>query len=137
MNPTHDKTIEQAQALLAEYSCVTPKMPANLAEKSALQKAVKLIAEQTDNQILGILASTPAEALRALREYTQTLNLQMPDPPPLDCTPPIYLKFNPQTGLCYASSYEGSHRGVLISVQSELAERINATYGHLPLDLFE
>jgi hypothetical protein len=60
----------------------------------------------------------------------------MPASPPTDCPPPIYLKFNPQTGLCYASSYEGSHRGVLLSVQSELAEGINATYGHLPLDLF-
>jgi hypothetical protein len=132
----HHEIFEQAKSLLAEYSCVTPKTPANLTEKTALQAAVKLIAHQTDRQILGILADTLAAAIQALQEYTKTLELPMPASPPADCPPPIYLKFNPQTGLCYASSYEGSHRGVLLSVQSDLAEGINATYGHLPLDLF-
>jgi hypothetical protein len=129
-------TIPQAQALLAEYSCVTPKVPANAAETIALQNAVKLVAQQTDNQLFGVLANTLDEALTALAQYTKALGIPMPNPPATTDAPPIYLKLNAVTGLCYAKSYEGTYRGVLISFQSDLAEGLNATYGHLPLNLF-
>lgn len=135
--PTQIPEISQAQALLAEYSCVTPKVPANDAETIALQNAVKLAAQQTDHQLFGILANTLEEALTALAQYTQALGLSMPNPPATDDAPPIYVKYNAGTGLCYAKSYEGDYRGVLISFQSDLSDGINATYGHLPLTLFQ
>lgn len=131
-----DLTIAQAQALLAEYSCTTPKVPADATETLALQNAVKRVAQQSDNQLFGVLADTLEAALHALAEYTQAIGVAMPNPPSADCAPPIYVKFNPQTGLCYAKSYDGSYRGVLISFQSDLVDGINATYGHLPLNLF-
>ena len=131
-----EMTIAQAQALLAEYSCTTPKVPANAAETIALQTAVKQVAQQTDNQLFGVLADTQEEALIALTQYTKALGISMPNPPSTDSAPPIYVKLNPQTGLCYAKSYEGTYRGVLISFQSDLADGLNATYGHLPLNLF-
>lgn len=43
---------------------------------------------------------------------------------------PVYVKFNSATGLCYASTYEGRDRGVLVQLgQQQL--------GHLPLGLFD
>jgi hypothetical protein len=133
---TPELTIAQAQALLAEYSCVTPKVPANAAETIALQNAVKLVAQQTDNQLFGVLANTLDEALTALAQYTKALSIPMPNLPAPTDAPPIYLKLNAGTGLCYAKFYEGDYRGVLISFQSDLADGLNATYGHLPLTLF-
>jgi hypothetical protein len=129
-------TIAQAQALLAEYSCVTPKVPTNAAETIALQTAVKRVAQQTDNQLFGILANTLEEAITTLAQYTQALGISVPQSPTTPDAPPIYLKLNAGTGLCYAKSYEGDYRGVLISFQSDLADGLNATYGHLPLNLF-
>jgi Domain of unknown function (DUF1824) len=129
-------TIAQAQSLLAEYSCVTPKVPANAAETITLQNAVKLVAQQTDNQLFGVLADTLEEALTTLAQYTQALSIPMPNPPATPDAPPVYVKLNPGTGLCYAKSYEGTYRGVLISFQSDLTDGLNATYGHLPLNLF-
>jgi hypothetical protein len=49
---------------------------------------------------------------------------------------PVYIKFNPKTGLSYLDAYSGNHRGVLVSCQSSQAGGINEMYGHLPLDLF-
>ncbi|HEY9658957.1 MAG TPA: DUF1824 family protein [Allocoleopsis sp.] len=45
------------------------------------------------------------------------------------------MKFNPNASSCYADSYTGEHRGVLVSCQSA-DDGINEMYGHLPLDLF-
>ncbi|HEY9904636.1 MAG TPA: DUF1824 family protein, partial [Candidatus Sericytochromatia bacterium] len=76
------------------------------------------------------------QGLLALKTYAKALGYE----PNLDLASidgPVYIKFNPNIGLCYLDSYTGTHRGVLVSYQSSEQGEINDMYGHLPLDLFE
>jgi Domain of unknown function (DUF1824) len=133
---TESLTTAQAQAILAPFNCIEPKTIQTSAEKLAVQQAVLQLVNVTDNQILGILADSLARATQTLNSYTQVMGHQPPaEIPP--CSDAVYLKFNPRSGLCYASPYTGEHRGVLISFQSDVADGLNEMCGHLPLDLFD
>jgi hypothetical protein len=136
MLETASLTTVQAQAILVPFNCIEPKTIQTPAEKLAVQQAVLQLVKVTDNQILGILADSLEQATQTLNRYTQIMGHQPPtDVPP--CSDAVYLKFNPRSGLCYASPYTGDHRGVLISFQSDAADGLNEMCGHLPLDLFE
>ncbi len=137
---TQDKqttlTLEQAQKLLQSFNCLTPKIVESEAEKLLVRQALLLVHENSDYQILGICAETPEQALIALETYAKTFGYQ---PKQLDITNsegPVYIKFNPKSGLCYIEPYTGEHRGVLVSCQSAYSDGINEMYGHLPLNLF-
>jgi uncharacterized protein with PIN domain len=133
---TESLTTKQTQAILAPFNCIEPKTIQTSAEKLAVQQAVLQLVKVTDNQIFGILADSLEQATQALNSYTQVIGHQ----PPAEispCSDAVYLKFNPRSGLCYASPYTGEHRGVLISFQSDTADGLNEMCGHLPLDLFE
>lgn len=123
-------TIAEAQAILANFSCEQP----GDASPEDLRAAIHQVAQATDNQILGILADRWETAVTALTNYGAALALPMPTELP-EPQAPLYLKYNPQTGLCYASPYSEQYRGVLIAFQS--VEGINELYGHFPLDLFD
>ena len=128
-------TVEEAQKVLKDFNCIEDKS-VTASEKALIQEALLLISSYSDYQILGICADTSAQGLLALKTYSESLGYK----PNLDLTPvegSVYIKFNPQTGLCYLDSYSGKHRGVLVSCQSSQQESINEMYGHLPLDLFE
>ncbi|MBD0345248.1 MAG: DUF1824 family protein [Coleofasciculus sp. Co-bin14] len=135
MSTSTNLTVEEAQKLLKPFNCLEPKSVNSESEKALLRQALLLLAEHSDYQILGICADTMAQGLSALKTYSEALGSK----PNLDLTPvdgSVYLKFNPKTRLCYAESYTGIHRGVLVSYQSAYEGQINDMYGHLPLDLF-
>lgn len=102
-----------------------------------------MVVAHSDYQILGICADSLSQGHRALMTYAQALGYTVDDSAlPLDQEGAIalrstYIKYNPTSGLLYASDYEGIHRGVLVACQSETTEGINEMYGHLPLNLFD
>jgi len=129
-------TIQEAQELLKPFNCIENKSIDSEAEKALIRQAILLLTQHSDYQILGICADTVAQGLSALKTYSEALGYQ----PNLDLTPidgSVYIKYNPNSGLCYLDSYTGTHRGVLVSCQSAYEDGINDMYGHLPLDLFE
>jgi hypothetical protein len=138
--PTASITTAQAQAVLAPFSCIHTKPINTLKEKAAVRQAVLQLASVTETQIFGILAGSWEEAIAALYSYAAAFGYESPPPLPAvtnPCEDAVYIKFNPRSGLCYASPYSEQHRGVLIAFQSDFEDGINEMCGHLPLDLFE
>lgn len=130
-------TVQEAQKILKPFNCVEGKSVNSEAEKAVVRQALLLLTEHSDYQILGICADTAAQGLSALNTYSDALGYK----PNLDLSSEpvegsVYIKFNPNTGLCYLDSYTGTHRGVLVSYQSSDEGGVNEMYGHLPLDLF-
>jgi hypothetical protein len=129
-------TVQEAQKILAAFNYLTAKSIASASEKAQVREALLLLARLSDYQILGVLADTAAQGLVALETYLAALGYQaLLNPSPVEG--PVYIKFNPKTGLCYINSCRSQHRGVLVSYQSAQEGAINETYGHLPLDLFQ
>ncbi len=127
-------TLEDAHNILKQFDCASPAS-AIAANSETIRQAVLLVAQHSDYQILGICANTIAEGRLALETYAKALGYA-PQLEPSSLDGPVYIKFNPKTGLCYADSYLGTYRGVLVSCQSAYESGVNAMYGHLPLNLF-
>ncbi len=127
--------ITTAQKILKSFDRITDHPTEEIPNKMLIRTALLLLTSQSDYQIFGICANTIEEGLLALTAYTKFLGYEVNQKIP-HIPGPIYLKFNPKTGLCYAESYLGNHRGVLVSCQSSRDEGIRDMYGHLPLDLF-
>jgi len=128
-------TRDQAHRLLKQFDCQTPAPALSLEEKTRLREALLQVAQHSDYQMLGVCASSQAEGWAALEQYAIALSYA-PQPPAVSLDGPVYLKFNPKSRLCYADTYPGDHRGVLVSCQSADPDDINDLYGHLPLDLW-
>lgn len=125
-------SLEAACQLLRQVDCLHP---AAVIDRTALQQALQLVAQASDYQILGICADTLTQGVAALQAYAAVLGYE----PNLDLAAvegAVYIKFNPKSGLCYADTYQGNHRGVLVSCQSAYDSGINEMFGHLPLGLF-
>jgi Domain of unknown function (DUF1824) len=136
MQPTVSMTTVQAQAILAPFNCLDTKPIETLEEKTVVRQAVLQLASVTDTHMFGILAGDWKEAIAALHSYATAFGYESP-PVAKPCEDAVYIKFNPRSGLCYASPYPEQHRGVLIAFQSDFEDGINEMCGHLPLDLFE
>ncbi len=123
-----------ANSILKQVDCIrTDSIP----PKETLKAALQIVASKSDFQIFGVCANSLSEGITALAQYAQALGYALPDDYQLDAIDgSIYIKFNPKAGLIYADSYQGDHRGVLVSCQSAYADGLNEMYGHLPLDLF-
>lgn len=128
-------TIQAAQKLLKPFNCLESKSLNSEAEKALIREALLLLTKHSDYQILGICADTTTQCLLALTTYAGALGYQ-PNCNFASVEGATYLKFNPNTGLCYLDSYTGAYRGVLVSFQSSEEGDINDMYGHFPLDLF-
>ncbi|MDZ7950114.1 MAG: DUF1824 family protein [Nostoc sp. DedQUE12b] len=128
-------TAEEAKKLLNKFNCLDIAPILNSSEKVVVRNALILLTKLTDYQILGICADTAEEGILAMKTYSLALGYE---PPNNLLTPegPVYIKLNGKNGLCYLDSYDGHHRGVLVSCQSYDEDGINEMYGHLPLDLF-
>ena len=128
--------VVQACQYLRQFNCLQPRGrdPQDCEDWEKMQQAVLLVAEASDDQILGICADTLEQGIHTLATYAAALNyspnLSLPT---LESA--VYIKFNPKTGLCYATAYDGNHRGVLVSCQSDQGG-VNEMFGHLPLNLF-
>jgi Domain of unknown function (DUF1824) len=127
--------LETAHRILKQFSTLKSGSGEPV-DRDNIQQALLLAASQSDYQMLGVCADTLEQGIRALEGYAKALSYS----PNLDLEPiegSVYIKFNPNSAKCYASSYDGEHRGVLVSCQSADDTDINEMYGHLPLDLFE
>jgi Domain of unknown function (DUF1824) len=125
-------TPAEAHQILKQFDCFGSTVP----ESSALVgRSLLLMASLSEHQMLGVCADTLAQGIQALANYSKALGYS-PDPNLNPVEGAVYIKFNPMAGKCYASPYEGEHRGVLVSCQSSEEDGINEMYGHLPLDLF-
>lgn len=129
----------EADRLLKQFSCLNQpderSIQLSLSDRASLRQALLQVVAASDYQMLGICADSIEQGHAALSAYTHVLNYQ----PSLELQPiegPVYIKFNSRTMSCYASPYEGEHRGVLVSCQSPDEDGMNEMYGHLPIDLF-
>jgi hypothetical protein len=126
---------EVAHATLKQFDCLklTEAFDADLVRRSLLW-----VAEQSDYQMLGICADSLEQGVATLAAYAEALGYQpnLALAPVAEEAAGVYIKFNPNSDGCYASAYEGEHRGVLVSCQSAFEDGVNEMYGHLPLDLF-
>lgn len=127
--------VQDAHLRLKQFDCLKPSLSIAPTERSQLRQSLLQVAERSDYQMLGVCADSLKQGQPALQTYANALGYDV------DCQleaidGPVYLKFNPKAGSCYASPYVGEHRGVLISCQSADEAGINEMYGHLPLDLF-
>ncbi|NJL21709.1 MAG: DUF1824 family protein [Leptolyngbyaceae cyanobacterium SM1_3_5] len=124
--------LSTAQTLLASIDC--QKQPD--IDYPALRAALLQVVNASDYQFLGICADGIESAKSALATYAKALGYaptaDLPDLPGA-----VYVKFNGRSNGCYAELYGGSSRGVLVSCQSVEAAGVNATYGPLPIDLFD
>ena len=135
-NPTH-LTIEQAQKILAKFSCTDTKSVLE-SETALIRQALLLLTSQSDYQNFGICADSITQGFLALETYLQALGYKfiLNRADMTSVSGPVYIKFNTERQSYYLDSYTGKYRGVLVSCQSSHDESINGTYGHLPLDLF-
>ncbi|WGV26455.1 DUF1824 family protein [Halotia branconii] len=134
--PNHQNlTTAEAKKILNKFNCLDIAPILKPSEKVLTRKALVLITNLSDYQILGICADTAEEGILAMRTYSHAFGYEVPSDL---ATPegPVYIKLNGKNGLCYLDSYAGHHRGVLVSCQSYDEGGINEMYGHLPLDLF-
>jgi Domain of unknown function (DUF1824) len=136
-NPTN-LTVEKAQQILKDFTCLDMQSVASPLEKQALREAMLLVASLSDYQMLGVCASSTNEGFLALEAYLKALGYQPvfePNAVPA-FTGSVYIKFNTLKGSYYVDGYPGTYRGVLVSCQSTEEGGVSDTYGHLPLDLF-
>jgi hypothetical protein len=128
-------SLEESHRLLKQFDCLHPATSLTTSDRNQLQQALLQVASQSEYQMLGICAETFAEAQQALMTYATALGYCLNTE--LEAIEgPVYIKFNPKSGGCYANPYVGDHRGVLVSCQSAYETGLNEMYGHLPLDLF-
>ena len=105
------------------------------ASYDAIYKALTIVLNESEYQILGVCAASHAEGMQALQQYLTAFG----EDAEATCTDPgkpIYIKYNTKTQTCYSEPYDGYHRGVIVSCQSAYDDGVNETFGHLPLDLF-
>lgn len=136
MPPLTELTVEAAHQILQTFTCIEQGSKDSSPPDDLVRQALIFVGDRSDYQIFGVCADTTAQGLTALKSYLPALGYSADS---LEVNPlegPVYIKFNSKTGLCYAASYSGSHRGVLVSCQSAQSSGINETYGHLPLNLF-
>lgn len=127
-------TVQEAHKILKAFDCINNNT-ASTPNKALIREALLLTTDFSDYEILGICADTAEQGILALKSYADALGYE----PNLNIgaiAGPIYIKFNPKTNLCYIDSYQGNHRGVLVSCQSAYDGGVNEMYGHLPIDLF-
>lgn len=128
-------TLEEAQLLLRQFTCLDRLPPEAIPERSLVRQALLLVANHSDYQIFGICADSIEQATIALQRYMTGLGYE--ESPAVPASEGIvYLKYNPKTGRCLTDTYVGTHRGVLVSCQSAYDGDVNETFGHLPFDLF-
>ncbi len=128
-------TRSQAEEILRHF-VTTDAVPAGL-DYETIRSALRCVVELSDSHIFGICADTTEAAIAALQSYLLALNYDAVSNIQGVQNRLVYVKYNPQKGYAVVSPYVGDHRGVLISCQSPYDDRINETFGHLPLDLFE
>ncbi|MEA5511281.1 DUF1824 family protein [Crocosphaera sp. UHCC 0190] len=135
--PNTTLTVEEAQKLLADYSCLQVKIVDFYSEQEKLRQAIRLVSSLCDTQNIGICADNSQEGFKSLKSYLKALGYsdELEIKTSIPKQTPIYIKFNTEKMSYYVDSYTGSYRGVLLSCQCE-NHTLVGTYGHFPLNLF-
>lgn len=135
-----DLTFEDAQKVLAGFNGLDMVPSLAPEQRVLIQRALQILAQNTDSCIFGVCADTLEQALNTLNQYATGLSYELPEGPDLrgnlNGNHGVYVKCNIQSGLFYASVYENKQRGVLLSYQSIEHPELVPLYGHLALDLF-
>ncbi|MEA5537230.1 DUF1824 family protein [Crocosphaera sp. XPORK-15E] len=136
--PNTTLTVDEAQKIMADYSCPHVNIVDSNSEEEKLRQAIKLVSSLCDTQNLGICADNSQEGFKALKSYLKALGYsdELDIKTSLPKQTPIYLKFSTAKMSYYVDSYTGSYRGVLISCQCE-DPTLMGTYGHFSLNLFD
>jgi hypothetical protein len=103
--------------------------------KAAIFNALTIVLDESEYQLLGICAESHNEGMLALQQYLVAFG-EEDHPTCTDPGKPLYIKYNTKTQTCYSEPYDGHHRGVIVSCQSNYDDGVNETFGHLPLNLF-
>jgi hypothetical protein len=128
-------TRDEATQLLRRFTCLDRLPPDQIPDHASVREALRIVADQSDYQILGICADHLEQGKMVLSSYIQALGYRfIPDIPSVAGA--VYIKYNPKLRRCHSDVYCCPHRGVLVSCQSADEEDVNETFGHLPLDLF-
>jgi len=111
---------------------------------------VKCVREARGPLIMGVCAPDSRSAVKSLRMYAAGLGLEIPMP---ECrvkgvshvaqvTTGMYIKYNQENGVCFATSYDGDFKGILLTLAHpagdacEGPELETQQFAHLPLDLW-
>jgi len=111
---------------------------------------VKCVKEARGPLIMGVCAPDSRSAVRCMRLYSEGLGLSIPMP---ECrvkgvghvaqvTTGLYIKYNQENGVCFATSYDGDFKGVLLTLAHPVGDACEGPeletqqFGHLPLDLW-
>ena len=136
MAESNSLTIAEAVKLLKLYSYSTDERDNSPQTLEQLQKALVLVAQESEWENIGICADNLTQGLEALASYLKALgyryNFSQQHP---ESAEPVYIKFNTRKMNYYVDSYTGSSRGVLVAVQGS-EEAVLGTYGYFPLDFF-
>ncbi len=128
-------TFSDAHALLKQIDHNPQSSTPTIVDRDLVRRALELVTERSDYQIFGVCADSFQQGMTALAGFLTALGYSdIPTLQPIQGT--VYIKFKPNSDVCYVEPYNGQHRGVLISCQSYYADGISEMYGHLPLDLF-
>ena len=130
---------EQALKLLKEYSDIEIKNIISDEEKQDLKDALLFIANLSDAQNLGICGSNKTEAFNSLKIYLKALGYDYDIPIESSSyeNTGIYIKFSTERMSYTTDQYLGEYRGVLVTIFADHNEKIEGTYGYLPLNLFD
>ncbi|MDX2255625.1 MAG: DUF1824 family protein [Pseudanabaenaceae cyanobacterium bins.39] len=128
-------TIAEAERLLWELSDLDPES-ATPDRRSQIINSIDYLTKQADYHIFGICADHTDDAMAALQNYATHLGYALPPSDLPAIANGIYLKYNPRSRRYHTDSYQGVHRGVLISFHTDFSDGYSGTHGHFPLDLF-
>lgn len=138
-------TAEAVRRFLNQFVCFQTLPPLSEQLTEQVQRSLQFLVEQSDFQTFGICADSAQASEAALNSYLSGLGypslvengIEIEAPADLDPTQtPVFMKYNLCNGKCYQEPYTGTARGVLITCHGAAQDDINATYGHLPLNLF-
>lgn len=133
-------TLEEAGKVLAAFNGLDTPLHLPPGQQQIVRRALTTVTQSADRLIFGVCADNLESALVGLRAFATALGLVPPDGPELRGAiagnAPVYCKCNFETGLFYATPYDGEHRGILVVCQGDHPDAESAIYGHLPLNLF-
>ena len=106
-------------------------------QRKQLMKQVKNIVNNADWLTIGIMSTSLAEGINAIRRIEETFNYNEMKCINLPMTNgPIFIKANQKTGVIHARIEYGLGEGILISCHHSDPSLIARTIGPFPLDFF-
>lgn len=132
---SNNLTVADAERILWELSDLDVAS-ATIERRSQIREALDYLTKQADYHIFGICADTTDVALQSLKSYAANFRYELPEADLPAIAEGVYLKYNPRSRRYHLDNYQGTYRGVLISLHTDFTDGYSGTHGHFPLDLF-